>query len=273
MSEHRDKRGDLAAYVMGALESEEERAGFEAELAGDSELETELRELRTIATLLTDAAEPFDVPADLTKRVHAAVSEEIQTGTMSMNGSAPGTEVADTIVRPPRGTAPHAPTSRKPRAMPRLGSSWPRRLALAGGLAASLAVAVLVGTQVGGGTDGDLEVSGDLTVPDGGASIAAVDVRALGIGREIAFESDELPILPKGEYYELWFVGPGDSPSDPNRISAGTFHPDLEGRSRVDFTAAVDPALYPVIEVTAEPGDGNPEPSGEVVATLDSAAG
>jgi anti-sigma-K factor RskA len=271
MSEKRDKRGDLAAYAMGALEPEE-RAGFEAELAGDNELETELRELESLATLLADVAEPFDVPADLAQRVQAAVSQEIQAEVVATNGSVPASEGAETAVRPSLNAKPHSPVSGESRAMPRLGRIWPRRLALAGGLAASLVVAVLVVTQIGGDADGELEVSGDLTSPDGGTSVAAVDVRALGIGREIAFESDDLPILPKGEYYELWFVGPGDSRSKPNRISAGTFHPDLEGRSRVDFTAAVDPALYPVIEVTAEPGDGNPEPTGNVVATLDSAA-
>ncbi len=50
-----------------------------------------------------------------------------------------------------------------------------------------------------------------------------------GIGRVIEFRSDDLAILPKGEYYELWFVGPGDSRRKSNRISAGTFHPDPRG--------------------------------------------
>ncbi len=92
-----------------------------------------------------------------------------------------------------------------------------------------------------------------------------MEVRKTGIGRVIRFESDDLPILPKGEYYELWFVGPGDTRSEPNRISAGTFHPDAQGRSHVRFAAAVDPALYPVLSVTAEPGDGNPERTGPEV--------
>jgi hypothetical protein len=82
-----------------------------------------------------------------------------------------------------------------------------------------------------------------------------------GAGVEIEFRTDELPVLPKGEYYELWFVSPGDRPGAPNRISAGTFHPDEEGRSNVRFTAAVDPAEYPRLAVTAEPGDGDPAPT------------
>ena len=90
----------------------------------------------------------------------------------------------------------------------------------------------------------------------------------IGIGRTVDLESDSLKILPKGEYYEVWFVGPGDTPAKPNRISAGTFHPDDEGRSKVELTAAVDPSKYPELSVTAEPGDGNPAPNGpEVLRT------
>ena len=103
-------------------------------------------------------------------------------------------------------------------------------------------------------------------VPLSGASRAvAADVRRTGIGRVIAFRSDTLPSLPKGEYYELWFVGPGDRPGRPDRISAGTFHPDENGRSNAEFTAAVDPALYPELSVTAEPRDGDPLPNGPEV--------
>ena len=114
------------------------------------------------------------------------------------------------------------------------------------------------------GPSGELELQATLVSAAGDAS-AFADVVKLGIGREIDFRSDDLPILPKGEFYELWFAAPEDSPSEPNRISAGTFHPDENGRSRVTLTAAVDPALYPTLVVSAEPGDGDPAPSGEDV--------
>jgi len=45
----------------------------------------------------------------------------------------------------------------------------------------------------------------------------------------------------------------------------GHFHPDDAGRSFVDLTAAVDPALYPELSVTAEPGDGDPRATGPEV--------
>ena len=46
---------------------------------------------------------------------------------------------------------------------------------------------------------------------------------------------------------------------------ASTFHPDRQGRSGARFTAAVDPARFPVLSVTAEPGDGDPRPTGPEV--------
>jgi anti-sigma-K factor RskA len=119
-------------------------------------------------------------------------------------------------------------------------------------------------TSVRGGEPGVLEIQALLQAPSGPAA-ASVEVRKTGIGRVIELESDSLPILPKGEYYELWFVGPGDRPGRPNRISAGTFHPDEDGRSLVTFAAAIDPALYPTLSVTAEPGDGDPRPTGPEV--------
>ena len=148
---------------------------------------------------------------------------------------------------------------------PRRRSLRLRRLApaLAGAVAVVAAVVVSL-TSFRGGEAGTLEVRAVLQAPVGQVA-ASVEIRRTGIGRLIALESDSLPILPKGDYYELWFVGPGDRPAAPNRISAGTFHPDEDGRSRVRFTAAVDPALYRELSVTAEPGDGDPNPTGPEV--------
>jgi anti-sigma-K factor RskA len=120
-----------------------------------------------------------------------------------------------------------------------------------------LVAAAIVAGSLRGGAEPELEAT--LTSPTG--QTASATVEKTGIGRVIEFRTDALPILPEGEYYELWFVGPGDSPVAPNRISAGTFHPDEEGRASVRFAAAVDPAKYPGLAVSAEPGDGDPGPT------------
>ena len=136
-------------------------------------------------------------------------------------------------------------------------------------VAASVAVFILGGAVLGGrdaternevaGANPEFAVT--LVSADGSAR-ASVDGYLTGIGRVVQLRTDDLPILPTGQFYELWFVGPGDSPNAPNRISAGTFHPDERGRSHVDFAAAVNPKLYPTLSITAEPGDGDPRPSG-----------
>jgi hypothetical protein len=217
-------RRDIEARLLEGLGAEE-RAG-----------------VREVAALLADAAPRATPPPELRERTLAAVRA---AEAPPLNG-----RVQPVAVTPP--------TRRRRR-------SWfaRRRLALAGGLAVALAAAAMGGALLerDGGLPGELELEATLRAPDGGSS-ATASVRATGIGRVIEFRTDDLPVLPKGEYYELWFVGPGDRPRKPNRISAGTFHPDEDGRSHVRFAAAVDPANYPRLAVTAEPGDGDPAPNG-----------
>ena len=142
----------------------------------------------------------------------------------------------------------------------------PRRrrspLVLAFASLGALVVSVGLVGGLGGGREspGTLELATVLVSPSGAAE-ASIAVRKTGIGRVVDLRSESLPIFPKGEDYELWFAKPGDRAARPNRISGGTFHPDENGRSHVSFAAAVDPALYPVVIVTAEPGDGDPRPS------------
>jgi hypothetical protein len=163
---------------------------------------------------------------------------------------------------------PGAPVALVPPARPR--HRW--RVPMGVGIGAAAAVAAfLLGGVLAHRDDPvrpDPEFAATLVSPDGDAT-ATVTGTKVGIGRVVRLASIDLPILPTGELYEVWFVGPGDTPELPNRISAGTFHPDADGRSRVELTAAVDPALYPTVVVTAEPADGDPSPSGVEVLRAD----
>lgn len=129
-------------------------------------------------------------------------------------------------------------------------------------VAAVVAVALVAGLVLADQDDATVEYAGPMTGEGAEAELSVVET---GIGRVVTLRTDELEILPTGEYYEVWFVAPDDTPETPNRISAGTFHPDPDGRSDVTFAAAVNPALYPIVEITAEPGDGDPRPNGPVV--------
>jgi len=130
-------------------------------------------------------------------------------------------------------------------------------------LAAVAASVLLLGTgaALGAAVDrppGTVEFEVDL-VADGGGE-AAVEGRLVEFGRVVRLSSDDLPVLPTGQFYEVWFVAGPEQVGGPPRISAGTFHPDDAGHTDVSLFAAVDPRLYPTVEVTAEPGRG-----GEVV--------
>jgi hypothetical protein len=169
---------------------------------------------------------------------------------------------------------PHRTAGGAAHARRRPASRW-RRPAVA-----AAAAVLVVGIGYAGGRllrsdrsspAGVVEYAGPMTAPDG-STAARVTVEKVGIGRVVGFDSDTLPVLPTGELYELWFVGPTDSSGAPDRISAGTFHPDERGRSSVRLVAAVDPALYPRMVVTAEPPGGDPAPNGPEVleATISS---
>ncbi len=144
-----------------------------------------------------------------------------------------------------------------------------RRRVAAAAVAVAAAIAGYGGAQVidqlQTGTDGGVQEFAVRLRSDDGSRQAEVTGTRVGEGRVIRVSSDDLPILPKGEFYEVWFVGPGDAPASPNRISAGTFHPDDQGRTKIVLLGAVDPRKLSVLEITAEPGDGNPLPSGPAV--------
>lgn len=150
------------------------------------------------------------------------------------------------------------------------GLPEPRRsrrtlLGLAAGALLVAAAAVGRWTAPEAGYDGELLARG---VPEFTASLTegAIDIEVQGSrapeGRIVTVQSDTLPVLPLGEYYELWFVGPDDTPASPQRVSAGTFHPDYDdGTTTVVLHAAMDPTMFPFIEITEEGADGDPDPS------------
>jgi Anti-sigma-K factor rskA len=134
------------------------------------------------------------------------------------------------------------------------------------GVLGGLVVGVVLDDDGSGPTaSGVVEYDGTLAGPAGEAVDATLTVVQTGIGRVVEIDTRELPILPAGEFYEVWFVAPVAEEGAAPRISAGTFHPDPGGRSHVRLAAAVDPARYPVVEITAEPGDGDPAAAGPVV--------
>jgi anti-sigma-K factor RskA len=130
----------------------------------------------------------------------------------------------------------------------RLGLWW---LAAPVAVAAAAAAFLLAG---GGGLE-RYELRG------GGAQVSAT-VETTGVGREVTIEIDRLRDPRPDGLYELWFVAP-----DGRRVSAGTFHPDDEGRGTVRLVGAADQNVYTQIRVSLEPADGKPRRQGPDVLT------
>ena len=220
---------DVAAYAIGSL-SDAERDAFEAHLASCESCDRELQELLPAVGLLelSDPELP-DPPSGLEARTLLAVERAA-------------------------GTPPGRRTARSSRARRR----WLIPAIAAACLAITAAVVAPALLDEDDEAPQPVEAVAELR---SGTRDVSVSIVKTGIGRVVRLRSDDLPILPKGEYYEIWFVGPGDRPGQPNRISGGTFHPDQNGRSSVTFAAAVDPRKYQRMAVTAERGDGDPSPA------------
>jgi anti-sigma-K factor RskA len=98
-----------------------------------------------------------------------------------------------------------------------------------------------------------------------GARVTAT-VETTGVGREVEIHIDRLHDPRPGGLYELWFVA-----RDGRRVSAGTFHPDDDGRGTVRLVGAADPEVYPRIVVSLEPVDGDPRRQGPDVLSAEPA--
>lgn len=73
--EHGERRDELAAYLLGALDPGE-AAALEQHLAGCEECRTQLEWLRPAAQLLPEAVERVDPPADLRSRIMGEVHSD-----------------------------------------------------------------------------------------------------------------------------------------------------------------------------------------------------
>ena len=282
---------DVAGYVLGTL-TEAEAAAFETHLASCARCSSEVAELGGLPSLLAGAE--LAPPAALRQRTLDAIRTEAAGGRAPGGawpgpaaGEAPGATVlgagrwlgagrsptagqvpgvgepgAERAGRPPGGAPPPGdvvpadgvvtPLRPRQRATRWIGAAAAALLLVA---AASVGFVLLGGD--GGGTTTVALVAADVGTGSGSAV-----VKQLAQGREVRLSVSGLPPNPPGTYYECWFVGPGDTEQQPNRVSAGTFTVGAGGSATVQMISAADPARFPKMGVTLEPDDGNPARTG-----------
>ena len=133
-------------------------------------------------------------------------------------------------------------------------------------VAAALVVALLGGvvvSQLGGGGGQVIELA--LAAQPGVSGRATAELRRVDDGVAIDMEVSGLAPNPPGSVYECWFVGPGDTLEQPNRVSAGTFTIGASGRASLRMHSAADLRRFPVMGVTLETDGGRPERTGEKI--------
>jgi anti-sigma-K factor RskA len=98
-----------------------------------------------------------------------------------------------------------------------------------------------------------VDLAGQPVAP--GASARAFWSRSRGV----VFAANNLPALPAGKTYQLWFV-----PGNAAPVSAGLITPDATGAATVHFiTPPTTPEKIAAMAVTLEPEGGVPAPTGD----------
>jgi anti-sigma-K factor RskA len=77
--------------------------------------------------------------------------------------------------------------------------------------------------------------------------------------RDALFFAHDLPALPSGKTYELWYIAGGKA------VAAGTFSVDPQGMGNIKVENVPDVASIQAWAVTVEPEGGVPQPTGAMV--------
>jgi anti-sigma factor RsiW len=231
MSEHDRWQDAVATYVLGAL-PEDERAGFEAHLAGCPACREELSDLRVAAEALPVAAPPMRPPPALKARIMAEVEREAEL----LRSAGPAAD------RPPR----------RRFAFPRFTLPTPAVAALA---CAALLIGLGVGAWAFGSSGGhtvDFQRSGTLSA----SATAELDVK----GDTAVLVARGLPEPPAGHVYQVWLQRDGQAPEP----TAALFTPRRDGSA----TASVgDVKGVDKVMVSSEPVGGSPAPTTAPILT------
>jgi anti-sigma factor RsiW len=214
-----DCGGDAAAYVLGALEPSEAEA-FRRHMNECVVCRDEVESLGHVADALPMSAPQHPVPRALRRRVLAEVRADARATR--------------------RGRA---------RAGARIPGSWLPRPALAAGLAAVVAIAVVGGVEIAN--------SGGPSTRVVEASLGQAELRVTGTHAELVV--NHLPAPAPGHIYEVWLQRGAHSLSPTKALfsvtSSGTGDVDVPGNLR-----GVNTVL-----VTQEPAGGSPVPTSKAV--------
>jgi hypothetical protein len=136
-----------------------------------------------------------------------------------------------------------------------------RMLALAA--AVTVAAGISIGLLLSGGTPAETDA---FTLHSGAGLSASASgtVRQASSGYSVQLTVAHLPKLGPGQFYQCWWVGPGNRPGHPRLVSAGTFTVGTTGTASVQMWTAADPDDFPTVEITLDSA-ARPGQPGQVV--------
>lgn len=225
---HDELKHDAAAYVLDSLEPDE-RAAFEAHLAGCSDCAGEVRSLLAVTGALARSIPQRTPRPELRERVLRSIPNLIH----DKPSRVPGRTVLKWL--------PVAAALALALGLGVYALVLQSRLA-----EARSALAVLVAPDVA-----RIDLSGQPVAP-------LARARALwSRNRGMIFSVSNLPAAPEGRVYQVWVVT-ANAP-----VSAGLLTPDASGSGSAYFETAPDIPPPVAVAVTLEPAGGVPAPTGE----------
>lgn len=238
----------LATRAMGWPATPDEGvADVEAHLATCPSCQSELDELRAVART-AEATTPDDTPTAPPPHVWHRVAHEL--------GVDPSTSVAPADSRPP---ATVQPWTRGVPAQRRQPQKPPRRLPQWVLAAAATAVGVLVGMGItlgvtgGGGGEPPVVAEARLSALPGQPTAAGLEGKAqvVGTGRARQLHVTVAALPDREGYYQVWLF----HRTTDRVVSVGVLVAE-QGTFRIP--PGLDLGVYPVVDVSLEPLDGNP---------------
>jgi anti-sigma-K factor RskA len=249
MTNH-EQYGELAAaYGLDALDAAE-RAAFERHLSSCAECQQVVAETQRVAAALPYTLAPVDPTAALRARIMMAASPAVQPATPSM---APRwLAAAAALVAVVAGVTAWTQYQRAGASQAAASQSQAQVEALQAQLSAMQTQAETSRRAL------DILAADDLTRIDlkGQPAAPSATGRAyLSATQGLLFSAVDLPPLPAGRIYQLWYV----TAAAP--VSAALVNPDAAGRFTLITTAPA--GIQPTaMAVTIEPAGGLPAPTG-----------
>lgn len=271
MTEKKQNPADLAgAYALNAL-SAEEKAEFERYLAESAEARTEAAELREAALALGLAADPVQPSAGLKASLMAQIAATPQLPQVPV--PVPAAEAA--AEAPPASAEPAAPPAQAAPAEARARRRWfqgPAGMLLAAAAAVVLFVGGAFVGQALNANQFEQQQAASLAeinaAPDAQRALATTSdghTATLVWSGELGLSAlliDDLPELPAGKDYQLWYM------NDTGAFSAGTF--DSTGTGTVWRVLEGTMHAGDQVGLTVEPDGGSPEPTSAPIVAIQS---